>query len=283
MIFPRRIYDLGLSHKAVAVYCYLANRADKNGECFPSVRRIAEDLSIHKSTVYRAFTELENRGLLERIPRYHIQGGRRSSLYRVKGEITKVQAQINDTELQARLTTLQQKEGVLENFQSYKNSIANAELMYNYMPKGTTTVYKMLREPFTAKQDKIENVTSDDIRKNLNGMKLIDTVEISGYTVSATFTCTNQAQPSQYVRALIAQGYFENISYTGYEVEKGEDNKETVTFSLSMLLKAGNDITIDKDSANSIIENNENGDQGAQDNTSSAESSTESTSEASAQ
>ena len=34
-------------------------------------------------------TELENRGLLERIPRYHIQGGRRSSLYRVKGEITK--------------------------------------------------------------------------------------------------------------------------------------------------------------------------------------------------
>ena len=61
----------------------------KNGECFPSVRRIAEDLSIHKSTVYRAFTELENRGLLERIPRYHIQGGRRSSLYRVKGEITK--------------------------------------------------------------------------------------------------------------------------------------------------------------------------------------------------
>jgi len=89
LIFPRRIYDLGLSHKAVAVYCYLANRADINGECYPSVRRIAEDLSIHKSTVYRAFTELENRGLLERIPRYHIQGGRRSSLYRIKGEITK--------------------------------------------------------------------------------------------------------------------------------------------------------------------------------------------------
>lgn len=31
MILPRRIYDLGLSHKAVAVYCYLANRADING------------------------------------------------------------------------------------------------------------------------------------------------------------------------------------------------------------------------------------------------------------
>ncbi|WP_377072711.1 helix-turn-helix domain-containing protein [Ruminococcus bicirculans (ex Wegman et al. 2014)] len=89
MILPRRIYDLGLSHKAVSVYCYLANRADKNGECFPSVRRIAEDLNVDKSTVFRAFNELEVNGLLERFPRYHPQGGRRSSLYRIKGEITK--------------------------------------------------------------------------------------------------------------------------------------------------------------------------------------------------
>ena len=88
MIFPKRIYDLGLSHKSVAVYCYLANRADKNGECFPSVRRIAEDLSISKSTVFRAFNELEKHNLLERFPRYHPQGGRRSSLYCIKGEIT---------------------------------------------------------------------------------------------------------------------------------------------------------------------------------------------------
>lgn len=89
MIFPRRIYDLGLSHKAVSVYCYLANCADKNGECFPSVRRIAEDLNLSKCTVFRAFIELEENGLLERFPRYHPQGGRRSSLYRIKGEITK--------------------------------------------------------------------------------------------------------------------------------------------------------------------------------------------------
>ncbi len=90
MILPRRIYDLGLSHKAVSVYCYLANCADKNGECYPSVRRIAEDLSINKSTVFRAFNELEEQGLLKRFPRYHTQGGRRSSLYKIKGEITPV-------------------------------------------------------------------------------------------------------------------------------------------------------------------------------------------------
>lgn len=87
MILPRRIYDLGLSHKAVSVYCYLANRADKNGECFPAIRRIAEDLNLSKSTIYRAFNELEERNLLERKARYHTQGGQRSSLYKIKGEI----------------------------------------------------------------------------------------------------------------------------------------------------------------------------------------------------
>ena len=89
MILPRRIYDLGLPHKAVSVYCYLCGRADKNGECYPSVGRIAEDLSLSTCTVFRAFNELEKRDLLERFPRYHPQGGRRSSLYRIKGEITK--------------------------------------------------------------------------------------------------------------------------------------------------------------------------------------------------
>ena len=83
MIFPRRIYDLGLSHKAVSVYCYLANCADKKGECFQSVRRIAEDLKVSKATVFRAFNELEKNELLERFPRHHIQGGR----YKIKGEI----------------------------------------------------------------------------------------------------------------------------------------------------------------------------------------------------
>lgn len=198
----------------------------------------------------------------------------------IKSEITSTQAKINDTALQARLTTLQQKEGVLANFQSYRDSIANAELMYNYMPKGTTSVYKMLREPFTEKQDKIENVTKDDIRKKLNGMKLIDSVDISGYSVTATYSCKNQEQPSQYVRALIDQGYFENITYTGYTVEKGEDNKETIEFSLTMLLKAGNGVTVDKSSANSIIEAGENG---TQTDTSSTASTTESTAESTAQ
>ena len=53
-------------------------------------------------------------------------------------------------------------------------------------------------------------------------------------------------------------------------VEVGEDKKETITFGLTMLLKAGNDVTINKDDANSMIENEANGDQ--TDDTSSTES-----------
>ena len=193
----------------------------------------------------------------------------------IKSEIKKTQAAIDAK--QPELTVLLQKEGVLENFKSYKDSIANAELIYNYMPVGTTDVYKMLREPFTAKQDGIENVTKDDVRKNLSGMKLIDSVQISDYSVTASFSCTNQAQPSQYVRALIDQGYFENITYSGYEVTTGEDKKETITFDLNMLLKAGNNIKVNEKDVESMIENIENGGGTTEDTSSATESTAEST------
>lgn len=170
----------------------------------------------------------------------------------IKSEITKVQAQINDTEFQNQLNILAQKEGVLANFESYKESIQNAEMIFNYMPKATTNVYKMLREPFMT-EDKVEKITDAKIKESLKGMKLVDAVSISGYSVSATFTCTSQAQPSAYVRALIDQGYFEDIQYTGYSVERDKDGKETVIFSLSMLLKAGNDVAVSADDVESMV------------------------------
>ena len=79
--------DQELSHRAKTVYMYLKDRSNADGTCWPSVRRIAEDLKVSKTTVFRAFNELEKNELLERFPRHHIQGGRRSSLYKIKGEI----------------------------------------------------------------------------------------------------------------------------------------------------------------------------------------------------
>lgn len=70
---------------AVSVYMYLSNRAGKKKECFPSVKTIAEDLRMSRSTVFRAFNDLENSGLIEREERYRTSGGRSSTLYRIKG------------------------------------------------------------------------------------------------------------------------------------------------------------------------------------------------------
>ncbi|MBE6881049.1 MAG: competence protein ComA [Ruminococcaceae bacterium] len=184
----------------------------------------------------------------------------------IKADIEKVKAQINDAEFQARLNELSRKEGVLANFQSYKTSIESAEIMFNYMPKGTTDVYKMLREPFTVNEEGVEQITKSDIKEKLEGMKLVDTVSINEYFVTASFTCPSEEQPSQFVRALIDQGYFENITYSGYTVEYKEDSKTSgantntsnkeekkVKFELTMMLKAGNDVDYTEDEVNSSL------------------------------
>lgn len=180
----------------------------------------------------------------------------------IKAEITKVNNQINDADFQARLNELARKEGVLANFESYKTSIANAEIMFNYMPKGTTDVYKMIREPFTVNEEGVEQITDAKIKEALEGMEITGSVTIGTYNVSASFKCDREDQPSQYVRALIEQGYFENITYTGYSVKEVTDEtsgankdepKKEVNFSLTMLLKAGNDVDYTKDEVNSAL------------------------------
>lgn len=85
MSFSREIYEYGLPHRAVSVYMYLSNRAGKRKECFSSVKTIAADLKISKSTVFRALNDLEQAGLIEREERRRTSGGRSSTLYRVKG------------------------------------------------------------------------------------------------------------------------------------------------------------------------------------------------------
>ena len=78
----------------------------------------------------------------------------------------------------------------------------------------------------------------------LEGMMITESVRIDGYNVSATFTADADNKPSEYVKALVKQGYFENISYNGYEGmpedPENENSPMTYTFSLTMLLKGGN-------------------------------------------
>lgn len=83
------IYKADLSKRATLVILYLINRADANMNCFPSVKRIAQDCSISPRTVQRALNDLIDAGFLKRESRYHEKGGQRSNYYTIlKGRAT---------------------------------------------------------------------------------------------------------------------------------------------------------------------------------------------------
>ena len=53
-----------LPHRAKLVYIYLYDRRDVVGKAWPSVKRIAKDLSISEKTARRAIQYLEKAGLI---------------------------------------------------------------------------------------------------------------------------------------------------------------------------------------------------------------------------
>lgn len=80
------IYRRELPHRAVSVYIYLADRANKGGECWPAIPTIAKELKLSQSTVRRALHDLRKEGLLETEQRYRTKGGKSSLLYKLKSE-----------------------------------------------------------------------------------------------------------------------------------------------------------------------------------------------------
>lgn len=84
MLNNREIYSTNLPHRAIAVYMYLRDRADKNGACFPAISTIASDLKISKSTVKRALGDLEKAHYIRHERRYRQSGGNSSNLYFVE-------------------------------------------------------------------------------------------------------------------------------------------------------------------------------------------------------
>lgn len=81
------IYASDLPPRAVNVYRYLKDRADKVNQCFPSINTIARDLHISCSTVKRALNDLEHAGFIERENRFRTYNektyGKTSNLYTV--------------------------------------------------------------------------------------------------------------------------------------------------------------------------------------------------------
>lgn len=77
------IYAAELPHRDVAVYMYLKNRANAEGRCWPSVRTIAKDLHLSRTTVQRALRELQQNGWITTEPRWRENGSCTSNCYRL--------------------------------------------------------------------------------------------------------------------------------------------------------------------------------------------------------
>lgn len=59
------LYRMELPHRAIAVYIYLADRANKEGKCWPAIPTIASDLKLPQSTIRRALQDLRIAELLK--------------------------------------------------------------------------------------------------------------------------------------------------------------------------------------------------------------------------
>ncbi len=78
------LYNEDLPTRAKIVYINLKDRANPDGKCFPSLRKIAEDTSLSKRTVQRAIDDLIAYGLLTKEARTRDNGGTSSNNYYVR-------------------------------------------------------------------------------------------------------------------------------------------------------------------------------------------------------
>lgn len=77
------LYRSDLPHRAVSVYLYLSDRANKNGECWPAIPTIAVELKLSQSTVRRALRDLRKSGFVTTEQRYRPNGGKSSLCYKI--------------------------------------------------------------------------------------------------------------------------------------------------------------------------------------------------------
>ncbi len=78
------LYRTDLPSRAITVYLYLDDRANKEGTCWPAIPTIARDTGLSQSTVRRALQDLRQEGLLTSRKRYRKNGGDSSNLYALK-------------------------------------------------------------------------------------------------------------------------------------------------------------------------------------------------------
>ena len=82
MSFFEKLYrNDELPNRAKLVYIYLYDRRDVVGKAWPSIKRIAKDLSISEKTARRAIKDLEKAGLVRKEYAYRENGSFTSNRY----------------------------------------------------------------------------------------------------------------------------------------------------------------------------------------------------------
>ena len=82
-IVPVDILDLGLKQSALIVFVALASFAGKSRVVWPSVRTVAQMVGMQERSVRRHIGELEEAGVISRVPRFEEGGRQMSNAYRL--------------------------------------------------------------------------------------------------------------------------------------------------------------------------------------------------------
>ena len=191
-----------------------------------------------------------------------------------KNEINKIQAQIDAPALQNDIKIVDEREGMLNGFQNYNNTVGNAVNLFNYQPKVQTLVYDKATEP-------IKNIITGE--EELKVTKF----EVSGYTVKLSFKGLSHGDPSsvpsRYTEYLAenvlnkyGESYFTNIKYTGFKKEnitkwntyaylqshqkddKGNYIGDTISFDTIFSFDIEMELQMGSDEINAVLPESEN-------------------------
>ncbi len=165
-----------------------------------------------------------------------------------QAEADRINAEINSEEMQTKVQLLNAKNTVYDNINLYKSNLDEASILFEYLPKGTTEVKEKLTEA-------LEGLEEDTY--------IIEDVTVSEYNVVVKLNTVSQDMPTKYVRNLIDQGYFEAITFTGFNGEvmeaeedetaegvttssanKNEEEEVIYAFELTMRIKGGNNVEL---------------------------------------
>lgn len=176
----------------------------------------------------------------------------------VDKKIKEVDARINDPVLKQDMEIVSAREGMLEGFQNYNNTVDKVILQFNYLPKVQSLVFEKVQEPMDKKKG---NILKDD--------ELLEIAEISvddGGGVTVSFRGLSKGNPtdlpSRYANYLTnkvldkyGEPYFVDVTYTGFTKDNiseygtmallsAEDREKYDTyfsFDMSMQVKPGSD------------------------------------------